>query len=196
MRSLRSIAALAALLAAAACDSPTDSTPSESEVTFAYRLGSSNSWISYEQSGNQPAGVDLTTRGEWVYAITDGPGNYSFVVAQQRITADAWVDFWVLIPLTERGDVIHLQPTDAGPCPEGQRCTYMQVILNPTATGGQPAELCEITNGEMELRRVSVEVVSATFSGTGTCTGGAAPRAFEIRNGELDAVLPQAQAIS
>jgi hypothetical protein len=193
MRSLRSIAALAALLAAAACDSPTGSTPSESEVGFAYRLGTSTDWHDFQQSGNQPPGTELTTRGEWVHTLADGPRLNAFVVAQMRL-GEAWADFWMLIPMLERGDTIDLQPT-ATQCPEGRRCTYAQLVLNPTSAGGTGTELCQVTNGRLVLRRVNVELASATFYGTGTCTGGPAPRTFEIRDGELDAVLPPVQTI-
>ena len=194
MRILRTFAALAALLAASACDSPTSSVPSESAVNFEYRLGD-GTWRTFTSSGNQPAGADLTVRGEWVYAIADGPRTNALAVGQQRITGDTWVDFWVLIPMTERGDVIDLRPTDAGPCAEGRRCTYMQVIVNPTSAAGTVRELCEITSGEMVLRRVNVEVVSASFSGTGTCEGGPAARPFQVRNGSMDVVLPPVQEI-
>lgn len=186
MRTLTTLAALA-LLAAVACDSPTDSRPTESEVTFEYRFEGAGSWNTFAQQGSQPEGTPFETRGEFVWTGGDDERSFIFVAAQQRVAGENWSDFWTNIPVGEPGEVIELRPGELPAC-GGRRCTYAALVLNATGT---PREICSIVSGEMVLQRADVKGVSAAFSGTGTCTGGPAARAFEIRNGQVDAVFPR-----
>jgi hypothetical protein len=184
----RLVFAAAAGLLAAGCNSPTESAIDGSELVFEYRLGGEG-WLPYALSGSQPPGRDREQRGEWVHTSVNQERDNVFILAQDQVTNSAWLDFWLRVPVAERGDTIDLQPTEE-PCDGGRPCTYAQLILNPTSAGGLAPEVCEIETGRLVLQSVSAEEVAATFSGTGTCSRGTTTRPFDVRSGALRAVLP------
>jgi hypothetical protein len=192
MRISAVLAALAATLTLAACETtPTEIDPTETVFSAEYRLAGETSWRPFLVTGQQPAGTPSTTSGEWVFTLIDPVGNWLWMVPQQQLSGGVWVDFSTLVPLTlERGESVDLYDPNTGPCQTGGLCTYLILGLNRTQVGGQPAEICRVTDGTMVITRTTDEWVSATFSGTGTCTRSGVTRTFEVRNGELDAAIP------
>lgn len=190
MRIVPALAALAAAAVLGACDSPTDGTPDETVFTAEYRLGTETVWRPFTARGQQPSGTESTDPGAWVYTLVDASRNYVWLVPHY-FTGSIWVDFSVLVPLLERGDTVDLYDQSVeGPCAAGRNCTYMIVGQNRLLAANMPREICKITEGRMVLTRVTDEWVSATFSGTGTCTSAGVTRAFAVRNGELDVRIP------
>jgi len=185
---LLSVAVTAACVLAAGCDSIIGSTPAETRVAFDYRLDYGE-WQRYALSGGQPPDADRDTRGQWVHTSTSAMNENAFILAQKRMEDGTWADFWLSVPVLERGDTIKLQLSDQ-PCFGARDCVYANLVLNAATSNGAEPVICSIVTGVMVLRRVTPLAVSTTFSGVGTCFEDGRTRPFEVRDGVLHAVLP------
>lgn len=174
---------LVSVLAAAACggDSPTTVTPSETSLTFEYRLGSETAWRSFQSRGLQPAPATEPRLGAWVYRRADGGSLY--VLARHQPAPGAWVTFYASIPAQEGARVDMVAP--GTPCTGGRLCITSTVEL----VGGTP-EICRFSEGGYVVGQVSDAWFSATFSGRGTCRAAGVERTFEVRNGSMDVERP------
>lgn len=178
---------LAALALVAGCEkNPTEPLPGETSFTFEYRLGA-DAWQTFSVTGQQPDGTPLGTRGNWVFTAGTVPTVITY--PQQPSGSGGWITFLAYLPTVATIDSVFLGSEAAMTCP-GPNSPCMQTWFRIENAAGATLEQCVIADGMMHITRRTAQWLSGDFSGTGTCSGGGATRAFQVRNGEFDVGLP------
>jgi hypothetical protein len=186
MRKRNLLRLLPGALLVAACGSPVDPGPTETAVTFQYRLGEGATWADFSARGLQPDGTSLSTPGPWVFV---GGSSTTMLLAPHQQVGEEWLTLWVYLPLVFGPEQMPLGSSEAGSCPgpEVIFCTPGYFRIRGASGASQ---WCPFTDGELAFTRRDTEWVSGTFSATATCTRDGVQRPLEIRNGRFDVGYP------